>query len=204
MALLSILISHFGKASVGSEAQLSPKTRYAAYSRKPCLNLLMLFLFSSLRRSLPFSLSVYMSYSPSSFSMPLALQAVVCFLALMFFYEQNSRIKAMEKKEKWWLKHKACTVLWMCAAWLRVVAWLTNVCMFSCVWKSVVACAWMRVQALNLLGSRCSDYRMAVQLNDRKYWSVSSWDWDTWMKFLSFNSWVLILSSKFFCPSKVK
>lgn len=100
MAVLSILISHFGKASVGSEAQLSPKTRYAAYSRKPCLNLLMLFLFSSLRRSLPFSLSVYMSYSPSSFSMPLALQAVVCFLALMFFYEQNSRIKAMDKKGK--------------------------------------------------------------------------------------------------------
>lgn len=100
-----------------------------------------------------FPLSVYTNYSPSSFSLPLALQAVVCFPALMFLYEQNGR----EKGPETW------SVLGFSA----------------CVPCSAAVCCGCRRR--NLLESRCSNYRTALLLNDRKR-RARCFSTETWMK----------------------
>lgn len=132
-----------------------------------------------------------MSYSLSSFSVPLALQAVVCFLALMcFFFHKKQRIKKkIETKRHEWLKYKACTC--MC-----VVVWCANVSLCVCLhaYRKVYVC--VRALALNLLGSRCSNYRTALLPNDRKCCTLTYWlnvcETETWMKFLSLTSWTPI------------
>lgn len=104
--LLSILISFWkGICRLWSSAVFKKKKHATRLiqKKKPCLNLLMFFSPLSHFPSLPplpsFSLSVNLSYSLPSFSMPLALQAVVCFVALMCFFRTKQRKKKAKQKK---------------------------------------------------------------------------------------------------------
>lgn len=96
--LLSILISFWkGICRLWSSAVFKKNTQRGLFKKKkkPCLNSLMFFSPLSHFPSLPplpsFSLSVNLSYSLPSFSVPLALQAVVCFVALMCFFRTKQQ-----------------------------------------------------------------------------------------------------------------
>lgn len=105
--------------------------------------------------------------SLSSFCVPLALQAVVCFLPLMcFFFEQPVKKEKKPSKSYWYRNHVKCVCFCMHMCWLYVVA--PHVCCMCYMFKC--ACVCMGTLALNLLRSRCSNYRTALLPNDRKLW----------------------------------